>query len=599
MPYVPTLSDIPQPEAMPTSYSAPAGASSPSKGSYIPTLADIPPPASVYTPTHTGLLWDVAAAPVAIASGVAEGTRNLANLAGSGLNYISRKLGGSEIVPHLRGVNLTEALGLPEEKTIEQLSEIIPALAGADMLAPLVGAARVSEAVPMLTRGIQSQAVGGAAYSAAQAQKQGRSLPEAALMGAGLGAAGGAVGEALSAIGRPIGSYISREIMPSITQKASALITKDEPESSALIPLGERLNAARAKAAQWAPELKEAAEKADKGKGFDNTHYKDTTMSILKDLKEQENEDPTFYSPVVKAVQEKLDFIPKSYSSAVAQRSALNRMPSTWELTNKPIANMLKGISGKMKGALDEQIDKNAQDNPEAQDLANKWKDHRRNYQFLKSFDQTPVAMRNQAAVLKYNKPQAESLVGEVPTENALQHFLPKSTDKDILKMEHFANLTGNPELARQALKAEYVRAAYEGTGDLNPNILLNKFKKLSPKQQQYLFSPAEQKLLKSALSAKGAGRKAFLHHLGVRYGTPIGVGGLIGSGVTEEEGKGWLPGMAIGAGLGAGLTFAPRFMATSKGAAIAKRLAEQGFKKRPLTYPINTLALPLFQGSN
>jgi hypothetical protein len=571
--------------------------------------------ADLMGPEASSMVKELAAPFAAAASGIGEGTREIGQLAATPLNYLVRKAGGPQNLIQLPKASLTHALGLPEDAPIEALGETVPALAGADVAAPFLGITAAAEAIPGLTEGILSQAAGGAAYSAGKADDQGRGIGEAAAIGAGLGAAGGAAGGLFGALGKPIGSYISRNIMEPLAQKGADLLATTSPQTSALSELGGQLRASRAIGKNWDADLSEAAAAADREsfRGmshkqtqaaltqpwkelFDNRNYLKTGDTILRDLQKKESSDPEHYAPLIKAVKQKIDLAPRTYTEAIDQRVALNRMPKTWEKTNDAIANQLKGISGKMKAEIDTQLEKGTSANPAVQKLARVAKAHQQNWKFLKSFDQTPVARRGGKLVLKYHRPQAEAMQGDIPPEGTLKHFLPTSKDDDTLKMEHLGNLLGDRALARQALKEEYLSPAAEEGGEFNPGRLLNKFKKLSQKQRDYFFSPEEQTLFNSSLKAKGAGRKALLHHLMFRYGTPTGLGALAGGYLSEHEGGGFGTGAILGAGAGLGLQGLPRFFASPEGAAMAKRLTEEGFKSRAAAYPASVGLLSLLQ---
>jgi len=163
--------------------------------------------------------------------------------------------------------------------------------------------------------------------------------------------------------------------------------------------------------------------------------------------------------------------------------------------------------------------------------------------------------------------------------------------------MEHLGTLIGNPELARQALKKEYLRDAYSGEdGKLLPLKFLTKFKKLSPKQKNYFFAPEEQTLLKSALKAQGAAKTVAVRHMASHYGTPIGLGAVAGGLIGEHEGEGWGKGALTGAALGGTLGLLPKLFISPRGANIAAHLAHQGINPRLLGYPASSTLLSLFQ---
>ncbi len=599
MPYTPTLADTPAPRGTPSD-----------TGPYIPTLADTPRPGDMPPPTHTGALAQTAAVPLAALSGIAEGTRQIANLGAAGVNYITRELGIGDVLPHLHKASFTHALRLPQDRPIEAIGETIPALVGADISAPISGLSELAEDVPFLTRGMATQAAGGGLYGAGQAASQGQSVVKGGLEGTGIGLAGGAAGEALGAAGRPVGRFISREIVSPLAEKAGTLISKGFPSNNALQSLGAALNNARTMAGRWTPDLNKSALEADhaqsfsplgvyssKKQTFDNSDYKKAGHAIINELKKKAENNPDFYSPLVKEVQRKMDSAPTSYEGTLWHNASLNEMPTTWEHTNVGQTKALRGISSKLKNGLHEQAIKNASDNPAGQDFLNRWMNHRKNYQFLKSFEQTPVSSKAGKITLKYNKPQAEALSGDMPVTGSLKHFLPSGKDGDTLKMEHLGNLLGNQELARQALKEEYLRPAYDDSEDMvNPTKLLTKYKNLSSKQKAYFFSPEERTLLDSASKAKGAAKTVALRHIGARYGTPIGLGAVGGGLVGEHEGEGWGKGALLGAGLGAGVSLLPRAFVSPRGAALAAQLAKKGIPSRGISYPLTSSALSFTQ---
>jgi len=596
MAYVPTYDEIPDPKP-----------STASVGGYIPTYDEIPDPKA---PIHHGIGAQAAAVPLAALSGIAEGTRQLANLGAAGVNYVARELGGKDILPHLPKASFTHALRLPQDSAIEAIGETIPALAGADISAPLTGLEKGAEAVPFLTRGMATQAAGGGLYGAGQAVEQHKPVGIGAAVGSGLGLVGGAAGEGLSALGKPIGRFISREIVSPLSQRASDLISKNLPSANGLQLLGDSLNNARRMAGRWSPELNQSALQADNAQPlsplsiyssrkqtFNNSDYKKEGHLIINELKKKAENNPKFYTPLVKEVQEKMNAAPTSYEGTLWHNAALNEMPTTWEQTQQGQTKALRGISSKLKNGLHQQVIKNAQDNPAAQDFLNRWMNHRQNYQFLKSFEQTPVALKGDKISLKYNKPQAEAFSGYMPREGTLKYFLPSGKDESTLKMQHLGNLIGNQELARGVLKNEYLRPPYETSENIvDPPTLLARYKKLSPKQQTYFFSSTERALLNSALKAKGAARTEALRHIGSRYGTPIGLGAVGGGLIGEHEGEGWGKGALVGAGLGGALSLLPRAFTSPGGAALAEHLAKRGINPRWLSYPASSSILALNQ---
>lgn len=133
-----------------------------------------------------------------------------------------------------------------------------------------------------------------------------------------------------------------------------------------------------------------------------------------------------------------------------------------------------------------------------------------------------------------------------------VKQYIPKTGTEGIGKMQQFANMVGEEDFAKQALKSNIFDKAYD-EGGFKPQQFLSKYNSLSKEQRDYLFPKDQQnmintlsKILRENPGALGAKR---ILGMGLYHSIPA----LIGAGIGHHYGTSYLGGALAGLGTARG----------------------------------------------
>lgn len=428
-------------------------------------------------------------------------------------------------IPGLTPIESTQVLSPEEEASgLAQVGKDIGSIAATGPYL-MAGEAAIPAALIRggLGRAMLGQGLGMASQSLLERPEQG--LKGAAISG-GLGAGFPVVGKLASAAMRPIQRYLATQALPHLLNKFESVIER-LPEGSIQEALSNAYSKVKQKSLDWENKLiplAQAADESESGK-FDNNLFKKELSNLEEKYKPEMRRQKETYSPVLDAIKELKDDPLDSYQDAIKMNTYINNLPDTYEITNKPQQRILRRFGAELKDALMKQINENSKGSPLAKDFSELWKEQKQNYRNLKEFEKIPTKEGN----LKYSKALAEK-IGEEPNENIVKHFYPSNAEKEDLGMKHFSKLIGDEDKAKDLLKKEFVNRSMN-QDILDDAKLLREYKKLSPKQREYMFGKEERDILNAAEKAKNLGkankRKSSFDRLLNDYRTHFLLGGL------------------------------------------------------------------------
>lgn len=517
-----------------------------------------------------------------------------ASLPGKGIhNLISR------LIPGIQPIQSTQVLPPDQEQSgaamigrgLGGAAAAVPFLAGGEALIPeMLGSAAV--------RSIAGQALGGSALG-------GLEHPGLkGILGGGIaGAAGGALGNIASGLARTAGRYIAGRAVQPLMQKVESGI---KPTTDSLADtLGKAYQSAKAKTTEWQNTLIPLAKQADSSSpNFDSSIFQQEIKNLLKQYEPKMSRLSDKYGPAKKELEKLQENPPSSYLDATHLNEYLNDLPKTFEATNDPQQQVLRNISGNLKDALQQQVEKNSTQSDLGKQFVDLWNRQRQNYQYLKSFEKVPVGRNDDGSLrLSYKKKLANQIEGGAPDEDIAQHFMPTSKEQGTLKIDHLSNLVGDPQIAQNLLKNEFIKNSTE-QGIFNPKKALNSYLKLSDQQRSAMFLPQEKALFDSASKAKSIDEKnrilnsirSFINQRELlRMGLPPAIGmslGILHGTPTEGAGAGVI-GSLLG---GLAVRGAAQRAATPEAIESLARFTEQGNRPfRGISYPVTGMGLNLF----
>jgi hypothetical protein len=492
----------------------------------------------------------VLGAPANILDGIANSTRNVLNLGADALH-----------LPEIpKGESVRNMAGLPKanigDKVAEGITEFMPFNAAGD--------AAVSADVikSPFVRNLVSQSIAGGLYGAS-------TNPDNAASGALTGAALGAGAGALSKVGesgvksaatalkqsalRPalqsVKSSFDSSLLPGMSDIASSLKKRYlqlKDNSSALFPMvkeAAKILDAPAKAVDEKKYIfRGFAPVNDNATNFDNSDYVNALKAKLGSIKSEVGNNNNLKSQASESIKQLNGLIknaPTSFGDAIRERKGINAIPANYFKENKTSDKMLNSVADYARKKLVNQVNKNIESNPEAQEFGDLWDKANKNYSEQSAFTSLPTTSNN----LKNSNAMQEAMYGKgSPDGSILNKFVPKS-DEGMYKIVHLSKLLGNPDDARNAIRSTILsKAAKENN---NPLEILKSYKALSEPQRQFLFSPDERRLLDVAKSSKAtsAVKSRLMNHF-----TRLALGAAGGGIYAEHEGKSALPYMAIGA---------------------------------------------------
>lgn len=536
MTYKPTLADMQEAQAMQPQQQVAAN-SAPQQGTYQPTLADMQEAQTQQQQQqHPSLARRAVSYPAAILSGLAEGTRQLVNLPSEAINLISGRDLAPKIPKEAVG-DLNQYFNLPAHSIIKSLGETVPAFLGGEAALPLK-AAKALEKVPMLSRNVAAQMAGsglyGASESADTAKKGSTVLTDAAISAA----LGGGIGKGFEVAGnvlKPLAHSLMDSVVDPILAKTMNAIETQEKITPTTSSLEDVYSVAKEKAGKWG-DLKEKAMQMDKEKvPFDNTHYTNKVKDTLKELEENVKEDSDTFAPLLEKVQKKLEVAPKTYKSAIAQKTAINKLPKSW---GKDIGDSTVDYSRKIAhdlgNALDENLDKlgqtHGETHPEIKKFTDDWREKRQAYGELAEFKQHPTKS-------VFSSDMA-NMLEKGDFSDITKKYLPQKSKDGTSSLQKFTHLMGGDiNKSRPILQEEFLKP-YIAEGKLNSNKFLTHYQKLSPTQKSYLFTQDQSKWIDSALKARTITQQEALKALPLRKGVASLMGMAAGKAIGGTAGE-------------------------------------------------------------
>lgn len=184
---------------------------------------------------------------------------------------------------------------------------------------------------------------------------------------------------------------------------------------------------------------------------FNPKTYKDQGQAILEQAQNQENDDPSTFKGLANQIQTKLNLAPTSFEKAIAQKKAINQMPSSWDkTTNDAKINASRHYAGLLGHALDNSV-KDQASTPEAQNFLNQWHTQRKNYGDLQQFYNNPNKVASFDPALKNHLENGNY-------DLALNNYIPKAGETSPVKIEALQHLVGNDDLAHKTLLNQFLQ---------------------------------------------------------------------------------------------------------------------------------------------
>jgi hypothetical protein len=511
-----------------------------------------------------------------IGTGIAKGMADLVNLPSNVVNSIvGRKL--METVPE--PADISESRALPTSEALKDIAGFIPsAVAGAPAakgLEALIGASRGLPAATRAGSALLDPTVGSSAYGASQDPQ---SPLSGALSGAALGAGAGLAGRAALAPVRGAAAGVAQSVAEPLINKLSRVLEPREGEIANAI--GDAYSDAdnRAGTQAW-NTLSGMAHQADASipmrtgaispvSTFDSSSFQNAARNELGKLKpgtlvgqESGNDAKDLLSLWAKTP-------PSNFSEAVEANKIINSLPNRWDATNKTNVKYAQGLAGRLRPVLHDMIEKNAENNPVAQDMKDYWDRLRLDTARKAAFSELPTKAEGGVIRTKFS-PSVAKMMGSTPNIDIEKHYLPSASKNETLNMEHLGNLLGSKGSAAQLIKRRYMQDAFK-TGDFDPNVALKKYNNLGSAQKSWLFTPDERGVFDAANKSKQLSKGSVL-------------AGLMRTKLLSRMPWSVIGGALVGHGIGGGAleTLAGGTAGGLGGEAAAKALAEKAATPR------------------
>jgi hypothetical protein len=525
----------------------------------------------------------------------------------------------------------------------ESALEMIPAFKAARAL----GAAKLA-ASPFLG-GVAENTAAGAIHGGLFGNEQGDDkLAQGAiegLQGAGIGALFGALGAA----GKPIGTYLQKKLVNPLLQKAAPTIqeiSENFPWSKTESTLRENYktvadattqaykdsktannaadNAYQQGLKEWGatPNQQEnlasqldasrpilysgglknsginsyisdlqsgiAPDTSDVANKFTAKNFYNAARSSIPDLVKEMDGNPNLqkaYEPAIGVLQNAIENTPQTFSEAAARVKDINAAMKLAKVATGTKDELLNGISGNLKTALNEDIRSSSVNTLASNPYEALQKANAANA-VKKSFTSTPQPTGKE----ELNIPLLEFFKNKNSSNQAvLKNYMPTEGDTSAASFEKLkTSLGGDKDAAAGALQGHiFQNSLANGEPDLSK--ILSQYKKFSPEQRDWIFNPDQQFYLKNAseistkLKNKNIGQTnpdLMSHGIGALLAHSIfGMPGLVGVGA--------LYGAKHGANLIA------KKMATPEGLNTLKSLQQNGFQfARPLGRAVTAASL-------
>lgn len=179
--------------------------------------------------------------------------------------------------------------------------------------------------------------------------------------------------------------------------------------------------------------------------GFSPLSYINKAQGLLHAAHEEEKADTATFKGLTAKIQEKINKAPTSFEEAIAQRKAINRMPSSWgKEANDVKVSRTRAYARLLGRALDESVNEQAS-TPQAQDFSNEWQNQRRNYGHLQQF-------YNNLNKNSDFDPQLKTALERGNYQQALQQYLPNVNETEPVKIAALQNLIDNPKDAQNVI---------------------------------------------------------------------------------------------------------------------------------------------------
>lgn len=431
------------------------------------------------------------------------------------------------------------------------------AVGALEMAAPLGAANKLTQAAKWISKPLQTNVLGGAAYGALKNEEN---RLGGALEGGAYGVGGYAASKALSAVGKPIGSYITERLAKPLLQKAADKLgyeklapwqqTQDAMRKvyadvgtaeKNLWQSNRTANKAADKAAKegmqaWGAAPGQRVDKAERlanSQGYTRARglKDDVVKSYADDLRrgvepgtgdvlnqfkpnaiitsarralspliKESKGNPNLqqvYKPTIENLRNMAKNPPRTYQEAAARLKDLNASMKVAQQTFGTKDLLLNKSVGDLKSALKNDIRSSS-----ASTLASK------PYKTLDAANKATIAKQNlssmpqTAGTTKQNREVREFFANPNSADEAvLKNFLPKEGQTGTARMKGLEKITGDKDLSRQALQRYVLRDSFkEGVPDLNK--LLKIYQSYSPAQRNYLFTKEQNAYLSKASKA-------------------------------------------------------------------------------------------------